>query len=687
MADKKILDYIIESGIYKSLSKIPDSIGKVIDALKNWRINRMLDPEQSKEENPLVQTAEEINGVKYTEVSLKEHEHSEYYKKNETVEKARSVKVGDEYLTPEMLAPIDHEHPEYVKKGEAYIGTLKLGDRPASDFALKDHEHAEYFKVDEPADIADIIGGVSPNDLADINHRHETQYYQFDETVQNAMNLIDLNSNAVYSENDLAPAEHEHPEYFTREEFYKFFMLKDEPYYFSKTFNIELYKLNYSGGSIEVNSDSGLYDVLQSPFVELGLKPEASVNAGLNYIGNATAIVYAMDFSVSPGKYYTVSLSLPFSGKIRGIFANFKSVPASDKAPNQMPVFIGWSGDQFAIYGMNFWNTPNMPITGKLFIIYELNYPDTTVDDLIVREEEEYAFGYAPKFIAPKRYDLPLKAAINIPIKYAAYPNVEEVEFKLYGPNSTSPVLTDYRNSGDFVVLVPSTTFNAEGKWTAKITARNKIGTSVDTITFNVQNFKLEEIELNTQTLIFSRNEGVKRKVKYFISDPFGQFDLDISASGISKFTLVNSTPSYNGDKMGWEGELEFNVLDVEGKIKETAVVKFTDTVSGQTQEVKINLYSIDNFEIYPERQILLDEYVMAEKDKLFIPLSALARGNNNELLVFDLDNPNAKGNIIEIDGLSYYYVDNITTVTNIRFRGVTPDGTQGYYFDITIRP
>lgn len=650
MQYKKIVEYLIKYGLMDVLKSTRDNFLKLFKGLKQYRINRMLDKEISFEETKITTYAEKINELSIDEVALVEHEHNEYYKKDDIVEEAYSIEVNGQFVEPSGLALAEHKHEtEYVKPGEVYIATNKLGGKTANEFAMANHEHEEYLRKDEIPVAADTLNNLTYDSFASIYHDHSEEYYSFDDTVENADYVFSVDNYELFSAEDFAKINHEHSNYFTLEQAKNIFKTISEPYYYTKAFNVDVYNIDYTSADIVVDETNSAYDLLQAPFTELGFKPEAKVvNANLVKEKTAKAILYnAGEFAVNVGDYFTIELTEPKIKSILGVFPSFTAIPATDKAPNQMPVFIGWSGKTIIIYGLNFWGIPRQTITGKLLIVAELEGNPSDLPDCEIEPIQ-----YAPIYLGAHKYLCPYKKKVKIPLKYSAFPEItKNIKITITNPNNETQTIEKAINQEVEV------TCEIEGVYTVELHAENT-RTAKDVITVECKKFSFERIITETQSLIFKPNE--EKTLSVFIPDQVKQFDIEVIApSDLTGKYNVSTTKTYNNDKMGWDVDIRFKSNLTDNDIK-TYTLVFKDNQTAQEKLLNVTLITKNSFASNIEND-LLDEYQFENNidKKLFIPLTPLFDSVTNAYFDFDVSPSKVKAKIIQEGNEFYLYAEN----------------------------
>jgi hypothetical protein len=364
--------YDIEVKLLKIANAITRALNSTFSAFNffaNWRAQRLGSSRTSTAEVQSANYTLEVNGVKADEVALANHEHPEYYKLTDTVDEAWSIVVGDTAYRPSELAPANHTHDEYVKKDELVVASYKLGGLTVDQFALADHNHdEEYFKKDEIADAAYTIGGYNYADFSPASHDHDNEYYKKTDIVDDAQFIVDSTGN-LYTSSDLAPAEHSHKDkYMTLEEFTKIFLMKDEPYWVSDTFTVDVYDATPNMGDLNPETTATPYELLQDPYSQVPLRPEASVPVSLTNAGryNARAVLIR-DLGLNVGSYITYTVQLPGTSNVNilGGLISVKQSSATSSTPVQVPVISIFNGDTIGFYAPPFRSAALSPAEGQ----------------------------------------------------------------------------------------------------------------------------------------------------------------------------------------------------------------------------------------------------------------------------------------------------------------------------------
>lgn len=350
---------VVISALAQAIRQAAGRIADVYNFFVNWRVNRLSSKKASNMEIKATVFAEKLDGKPPSEYAPANHTHEEYYKINDTVEKARGIYKDGRVIYTEELAPLNHEHPEYAKRGEFKVAAESLEGLTAEDFALKNHEHDEYIRTDEIVDAAEIIGGFRYSDFAVKGHTHLDEYYSKVETVDDAMFLVDpANANVVYSADDFAKSDHSHEEYFTLEEFMKLFLLKSEPYWVSDTFQIRVVDVT-AGNNVSLNEGQTVYELLQSPYSQAPMRPAASIDTNVTEVGVKQArVIFVRNVGVAVGRYITLTIQLPGASSVNilGVFPAVRSTSATSNVPVQIPVMGAFQGSTIVIYAPPFRN-------------------------------------------------------------------------------------------------------------------------------------------------------------------------------------------------------------------------------------------------------------------------------------------------------------------------------------------
>lgn len=348
---------VVIAALAQAIRQAAGRIADIYNFFVNWRVNRLSSKKASKMEIRATVFAERLDGKSPSEYAQADHTHSEYYRKDETVETARGIYRDGRIIYTEELAPANHEHPEYAKRGEFKVAAETLDGLRAEDFALKDHEHDEYIRIDEIVDAAEIIGGFRYSDFAVEGHTHLDEYYSKLETVDDAMFLVDpQRPDVLYSADDFAPVDHTHDEYFTLEDFMKLFLLKSEPYWVSDTFQIRVVDV-VATDRISLNEGQTIYELLQSPYSQAPMRPAASVEAVTSNVQTKQArVIFVRNIGVAVGRYITLNIQVPGSSSvdILGVFPAVRSTSATSSVPVQVPVMGAFQGSTVVIYAPPF---------------------------------------------------------------------------------------------------------------------------------------------------------------------------------------------------------------------------------------------------------------------------------------------------------------------------------------------
>lgn len=342
----------------EAFNRAADSFSLIYNFLASWRVNRLGSRTRVKHELRATRFAKTLDGKTPSEFAPFNHNHDEeYYKAGETVEYARGIYKDGVVVPTEELAPVNHTHSEYARRGQFQVAAKRLDGLAPTEFAPKIHEHPEYLRIDEIVDAAEVIGGLRYSDFAQVGHSHSDEYYRREETVDDALYLVDpQDPNKLYAAEDFAPREHNHPEYYTVQEFMKLFLLREEPYWVSD--ELELTVVDVEAGSlVSIGSDQAIYELLQSPYTQVAMRPAAVADTVVKKSETKRArVIFIRNVGVGVGRFISLNVQVPSSGSVNilGVFPAVKASSATEKIPVQIPVIGAYNGSTVVLYAPPF---------------------------------------------------------------------------------------------------------------------------------------------------------------------------------------------------------------------------------------------------------------------------------------------------------------------------------------------
>ena len=309
---------------------------QLVEALVDFKLDRLLDPNWSVLELDEVDVAHTWRGVPVEGLAPAKHEH-DYVGRDQTVEVAHALRKDGKDYKPSELAPARHTHTEYVKKDELVAHARRLGGVLAEDFALARHEHEEYVKKTDVVDAAFEIAGYTAADFAPFFHDHGDRYYRRDETVDDAWELV---GDKAYTPYDFAPANHTHAEYLTREEAERIFLKRDEPPAAAEAIEATVLTVEPTTKVESVGSTN--FALLQMPHAIDSAKSEVTVATRLASQRQTTVQAYATECFTCPGRWFEAKVP---SGRIVAAILTVEG-----EKPKQLTHFIAWKNDKFRVY-------------------------------------------------------------------------------------------------------------------------------------------------------------------------------------------------------------------------------------------------------------------------------------------------------------------------------------------------
>jgi len=664
MATSEKLFFVL-NGILKLLEEKAELISGIHDAILTVKLNRMATSSILADETDTSEYALRINNLTVDDVATATHNHDElYYKKTDTVEEAQSIVMPDGVArTAGELALANHNHDnEYVIKDDSLkVATTKLGGIPAEEFALADHNHDElYFKPDEKAVCADIINNQPATAFAGLDHTHSEQYYQLTDTVDDANYLVGIDETnkrvALYTDQAFAGASHEHIEYYTLEECEKIFKKVDEPYWFTKSFPVQVATVNYSTATLDVGS--GQYDLMQSPFADIGLKPTAMLR-NLTLDSPSTydqAIAIKISGSVTAGSYHSTeyTFSQPFISDVLGVIASVRQSSAKSDVPVQAPLYVGWwkvNDYTFGIgvAGLNYWGVENSTIVYDLLVIIAVKnnptLPSPTVPSIAknvskVTSHKHWLISdnnltYIPLTVYNKPSDMNITAKITVGTitKVNSITEVSSATGSAYYYDSTN-------NRIALKTVLPSDRTNATIMFYIT-SATNK--TLNETVRVDVIKPAFTNVYASKDVVILGPTK-TSDVVKIYAEDPLKLLSLSLSLPTSASFTISAGSIQYDATRQAWYSQVTIakassttsaTVQDLEFKWKHANTL--------ESQPIKVKAIYVPEFsdENSPNFQkFILDEYKWQDRTEFFIPLTRLVKhkeGSQLYSMVFDV--------------------------------------------------
>lgn len=380
MTVKKVAQKLVRLG--RAIEYLKDGyrhLSELINVLTKWKFGRLLDPELADKEVEVASRAFEYNGLPISEYALKGHEHPEYLKKSDTVERAKAIRLDGVDYTPEQLAPADHEHPEYVRWDELVVEAEALNGIPADDFARRNHEHPEYLKKTDVVDAAIEIDGLTASDLAPFFHDHGSEYYRPDEDVHDAWELVD-DSGKKYTPSSFAWAEHTHTEYLTQEEADEKFLLKDEPFLAARYVKAKIINVEPTTSVEDVGTTN--FALLQMPHAIDQFYSEVQVSTTKTQEADTWIKVYGTELFTCPGRWFEYTLPDDATENIAAVIVQ----PETDEELPGLTHFVAWNGKRFRVYQYDYPGASTMKV--KLLIFASTNNVPVPSSDYLPPPEE-----------------------------------------------------------------------------------------------------------------------------------------------------------------------------------------------------------------------------------------------------------------------------------------------------------